>query len=175
LIKKSTALIAAAFFVVQVALFAGAASAEIYSPNPLTRINTDGNNVIFKETCSFLCAVLSLYKSDVLDKLAKEDLIRVYAPILEDLKARFDFDNIDIGKKGWTRYYPFSIGTKKFVARIFLTKEAYFQPKVQVLSETVMENLGVTLQVLPDINEILDNCKIRPNKIYGSSLVDKSA
>ena len=95
--------------------------------------------------------------------------------MLSGSDVRFDFAHIDLMRKGWTRYYPFSVGEKRFIARIFLTKEALFQPKVRVVSELVIEDFGITLQVLPGISEILSDCKIKPNNIYQSPQADKSA
>ena len=96
-------------------------------------------------------------------------------PVFSGSDVRFDFEHIDLMKKGWTRYYPFSVGEKRFVARIFLTKEAAFQQGLPVMSEIVIEDSGVTLQILPSIDEILKDCKIKPNRIYPSSQADKSA
>lgn len=173
--KKITAVIAVTLFLVQVAPFAGIAPAENLSPNPLTEINTSGASIPFKDTCNFLCMALSLYRSDVIKGMPKEELVKVYSSMLPDSDIRFDFANIDLMKKGWTRYYPFSVGQKKFVARIFLTKEAYFQQKIQVISELAIEDSGVTIQILPGIDEILNDCRIKPNKVYQSLLADKSA
>lgn len=151
------------------------APAEGLSLNPLTEINMSGANIPFKETCNFLCMALSLYKSDAFKGMPKEELIRTYSSIVSGSDVRFDFEHIDLMRKGWTRYYPFSVGEKRFIARIFLTKEAGFQPKVQVMSEVIIENFGVTLQVLPGIDEILNDCKIKPNRVYPAFLADKSA
>lgn len=173
--KKRTAILAVIFFLLSTITLTGIAPAENLSPNPLTEINTSGANLPFKETCNFLCMALSLYKSDAFKGMPKEELIKTYSSILSGSGVRFDFERIDLMKKGWTRYYPFSVGEKKFVARIFLTKELGFQPKVQVISEIIVDNFGVTLQILPGIDEILNDCKIKPNRIYPSFLADKSA
>ena len=175
MIKKRTAIIAVIFFLVQVILLTGMAPAETLPPNPLTEINTGGANIPFKDTCNFLCMALSLYRSDAFNGLPKEELTRIYSPMLSDSGVRFDFAHMDLMKKGWTRYYPFSVGEKSFVARIFLTKEALFQPKLQVVSELAIENFGVTIQILPGIDEILNDCKVKPNKAYNSFLSDSSA
>ena len=173
--KKITALIAVTLFLAQAIPLAGIAPAENLSPNPLTEINTSGANLPFKDTCNFLCMALSLYRSDAFKGMPKEELVKIYSPMLAGSDVRFDFAHIDMMRKGWTRYYPFSVGEKRFVARIFLTKEASFQPKVRVISELAIENFGVTIQILPGIDEILNDCKIKPNKIYYSFLSDSSA
>ena len=173
--KKITAVMAVTLFVVQAILLTGPAPAESLPSNPLTEINTSGANLPFKDTCNFLCMALSLYRSDAFKGMTKEELITAYSPMLSGSDVRFDLARVDLMKKGWTRYYPFSVGEKSFVARIFLTKEAYFQPKVQVLSELAIEDSGVTIQVLPGIDEILNDCKIKPNKACYSFLADSSA
>ena len=173
--KRKTAAIAVLFFLVQAIQLTGMAPAENLSPNPLTEIKIGGSDLTFKETCTFLCVALSIYKSDAFQRMTKEELMKAYGPFLAGSTIRFDLANLDVGKKGWTRYYPFSVGDKQFVARIFLTKETLFQPTVSVLSELVVENLGVTLQVLPGIDEILTDCRIKPNRICPSSQADKSA
>ena len=173
--KKITAIIAVTLFLIQAIPLACLAPAETLSPNPLTEINTGGANLPFKETCNFLCMALSLYRSDAFKGMPKEELVHTYSPMLSGSDVRFDFAHIDLMKKGWTRYYPFSVGEKSFVARIFLTKEASFQPKLQVISELAIEDFGVTIQILPGIDEILNDCKIKPNKAYHSFLADSSA
>ena len=173
--KKITAAVVVTLFLIQAIPLTGMAPAETLSPNPLTEINTGGANLPFKETCNFLCMALSLYRSDAFKGMPKEELVKIYGPMLSDSGVRFDFAHIDLMRKGWTRYYPFSVGEKRFVARIFLTREASFQPKVQIISELAIENSDVTIQILPGIDEILNDCKIKPNKACHSFLADSSA
>ena len=173
--KKITAVIAVTLFLIQAIPLAGMAPAENLSPNPLTEINTGGTNLPFKETCNFLCMALSIYRSDAFKGMTKEELAHTYGPMLSGSDVRFDLTRIDLMKKGWTRYYPFSVGEKSFVARIFLTKEASFQPNIRVISELAIENFGITIQILPGIDELLNDCKIKPNKAYRSLLTDTSA
>ena len=173
--KKRTAFFAVTFFLVQIITLAGISPAENLSPNPLTEIHVNGTNPQFKDACNILCMALSLYRSDAFARLPKEELVKIYSPLLLNSAVRFDLEHLDTGKKGWTRYYPFSVGDKSFIARVFLTKEAGFQQKVPVISEIVIENFGVTLQIVPGISEILNDCRIKPAKIFASSLSDKSA
>ena len=46
---------------------------------------------------------------------------------------------------------------------------------IAIVPELIIENFGVTIHILPDINGILNDCKIKPNKIYYSFLTDSSA
>ena len=173
--KKITAVIAVTLFLVQAILLAGTVPAESLSPNPLTEINASGANLPFKDTCNFLCMALSLYRSDAFKGMSKEELVKVYSPILSGSDVRFDFAHIDLIRKGWTRYYPFSVGEKRFVARIFLTREASFQPVITPISELLVEDSGVTLQILPGINDLLADHKIKPIKIVSPSPADRHA
>lgn len=90
-------------------------------------------------------------------------------------EVRFDLDRIDMGKKGWTRYYPFSISGKDFIMRIFLTREYLFQPKAEVLYEDTTGDKELTFQILPGLNKILEGCRIKPHNPNPSSPVDLSS
>ena len=107
--KKITAIIAVTLFLVQAIPLAGIAPAENLSPNPLTESMTGGTDLPFKDTCNFLCMALSLYRSDAFKGMSKEELIKTYSSMLSGSDVRFDFEHIDLMKKGWTRYYPFSV------------------------------------------------------------------
>ena len=125
---------------VQAVLLTSLTSAGSYIPNPLTEIKTGAGNPDFKETCNFLLTAISLYKSDVFGRLPKDKLIEMYAPVISSSNVRFDLEHIDLMKKGWTRYYPFSVGEKTMIVRIFLTKELSFQPELPVISEIMIED-----------------------------------
>lgn len=172
--KKRTAVVALIFFLIQAIPLTGLAPAEIYSLNPPSSIDANNPNVPFQEACNIFFVALSLYESDAVKRLQKDEIIRIYAPLMAAADVRFDLEHIDLMKKGWTRYYPFSVGERKFIARIFLTKESYFQAELPVISEIVVEKIGVTLQVLPGLAEILKDRAIRPNKPYPPSPADKS-
>jgi hypothetical protein len=173
--KRRAAVVFTIFFLAQAVMFTQTTTAGSYVPNPLTEIRSGAQNIEFKDTCNFLLTALSLYKADVFGKLPKNRLKEIYSPVMNNSNIRFDLDNIDMMKKGWTRYYPFSAGGKQMIARMFLTSETKFQPDVTVLSEAVLENSGVTLQILPGIDGILKDRTIKPNNIYSPSQADKSA
>jgi hypothetical protein len=148
---------------------------------PITQIKVGAgpSDNFFKEIYESVCVGLSIYKMDVIEKYTKEK-------ITTDFRAghgragcgksvRFDLKNIDIGKKGWTRYYPFSIGNKDFLMRIFLTSELHYQPNVKVLYEGSLRDPAVTFQVLPSLGELLSDCNIKPFKTYPTSQVDRSS
>lgn len=174
--KRSALLIAAFFFLAQPILQANSsARAEGNIPNPLTEIAIAKTDSPLKSEWSAIRAALSMYELDAVRKLPKDKLIEECVSLLNGSDVRFEVDRIDMMKKGWTRYYPFYIGERAFVARIFLTKEASFQAKAPVITELNIKSSAVTLQILPGVAEILEDCKIKPHSTYSSSLVDKSA
>lgn len=144
---------------------------------PLTNIKVDSNSgdIFFKKIYESVYIGLSIYKLDTIEKYAKERLIKNLNQTSVKSDIKFDMNNIDIGKKGWTRYYPFSIGDKNFIMRIFLTEELQYQPKVKVLYEGTLERPAVTFQILPSLNDILSDCRIKPLRTYSTAQVDRSS
>jgi hypothetical protein len=164
----------AIFFLVQSMMLPPMASAVNY---PLTQIKTDSSypDGYFKKTYDFIRFGLLLYKLDAIDRSSREDLISAAGKMILSPGVSFDLDNIDLVRKGWTRYYPFSIDGKDFIMRIFLTAERPYQTEAPVLYEGSINNPAVTFQVLPSINEILSDCKIQPHRTYSSSEVNRSS
>jgi hypothetical protein len=149
-------------------------------PNfPLTQIKIDSNapDSFFKQVYGSVCIGLSIYKLDVIERYTKEKLITTFqaGAARPGLEIRFDMENIDVGKKGWTRYYPFSVDGKNFIMRIFLTSELEYQPKTKVLYEGKLGSPAVTFQVLPPLSEILSDCPIKPIRAYSPSQVERSS
>jgi len=173
--RKKWSIILAIFILVQDAAISSSAFPAINYP--LTQIKVYQNSVdrSFKKIYDSVCMGLAIYKSDVINRSSKEDLINIFSRIVSIPGIKFDLENIDILKKGWTRYYPFSIDGKSFIMRIFLTAEKLYQPSVTVLYEGSVENPAVTFQVLPSLNEILADCKIAPRRTYSTHQVDSSS
>ncbi|MCX5668155.1 MAG: hypothetical protein NTY34_07615 [Candidatus Omnitrophica bacterium] len=172
--KKKWSGILAVFFLVQSIMLPPMASAVNY---PLTQIKTDSNypDGYFKKTYDFIRFGLLLYKLDAIGRSSKEDLISNAGKMILSPGISFDLDNIDVVRKGWTRYYPFSIDGKDFIMRIFLTAERSYQPEAPILYEGSITNPAVTFQVLPSINEIISGCKIQPRRTYSSAEVNRSS
>lgn len=145
--------------------------------HPLTQIKVCENSVdrSFKKIYDSVCMGLAIYKLDVTGRSSKESLIDTLGKIVSPPGIRFDLKNADVLKKGWTRYYPFSIDGKNFIMRIFLTAERPYQPPVAVLYEGNIVNPAVTFQVLPSLNEILAECKIAPRRTYSTRQLDSSS
>lgn len=172
--KRKWFLLLAIFFLLHDVTFSSTATAINY---PLTQIkvNPDCPDKFFKKIYDSICFGLSVYRLDAIKGCSKEDLIKNLGNVILNPSIRFDLENIDIIKKGWTRYYPFSIDSKNFIMRIFLTEEKLYQPDAPVLYEGSIVNPAVTFQVLPSLNEILADCKIKPTRIYSTRLVDSSS
>jgi len=158
--------ITAILFLIQGLILEGRSCAEPSQPNPLTKINLIEPGEGFKKIYEVFCLALFVYRLDAVERCPKETVIKKYGDLPAMSGVTLDLSNIDAGKKGWTRYYPFSIDGKDFVARIFLTKERFYQPRVTVLFEAAIENPDVTFQILPGINAILEDCRIKPRNPY---------
>ncbi|MDP2913725.1 MAG: hypothetical protein Q8N91_06975 [Candidatus Omnitrophota bacterium] len=173
--RKRLSIVLTALFLVQIVPFTKifCEEAVLLNPSTLLRVDTELGrsinpsakvpSIYFKQIYGIMCMALSIYKADAVRHSSKEDLIRRYDGAFPDRSARFDLNNIDIGKKGWTRYYPFAAGNKNFIARIFLTEERFYQPNAPVLFQAHIDNPAVTIQILPGVNEILRGCQIKPH------------
>ncbi|MDP3791416.1 MAG: hypothetical protein Q8R38_05195 [Candidatus Omnitrophota bacterium] len=144
---------------------------------PLTQIKVDSvsSDKFFKKIYESACIGLSIYKLDVMEKYTKERLAAVFHAGGGNGLIKFDMNNVDMDKKGWTRYYPFSIYGKDFIMRIFLTEEKRYQHSAPILYEGNIQNPAVTFQVLPSLNEILSDCKIKPHRTYSTRSTDSSS
>jgi hypothetical protein len=152
----------------------GADPAPQNYPLPQSKIDLKESGNLFKYTYGVSCLALSIYKADAVNRLSKETILKDYGKIASGGELTFDLNNIGIGKRGWTRHYVFSVGDRQFIARIFLTKERFYQPKVKVLYEISMESPEVTLQILPGLNSILKDCRIKPQDFSFSRQTDSS-
>lgn len=164
--KKRLSVILTVFFLAQAILPLQSFSATL---TPLTEAKLP--NSCFKQLYNILCLSLAIYKLDALQNCSKEYIARMYETSLFNSEVKFDLANIDTGRKGWTRYYIFGVGREQFIARIFLTAERFYQPQVTVLYEASVANPAVTVQVLPGLNTILEQCRMKPNTFLSSSRV----
>lgn len=162
------------FFLIQNTMPSVALSMEGDPLNPLTSININNSDQVMRKIYDAICLGVFLYELDVVKRLPKEEIEKNYPELLLNSLARFDIKNMDLGKKGWTRYYPFSVGDKSFIMRIFLTSESAHQPSLTILYEGTIASPAVTFQVLPPLNDILSDCKIKPRRAYSSSEVNHS-
>lgn len=165
--RKRVPIILAVFFLVQVIASSQVSPQETCILNPPTKVSLNNSDIPFEYLVETMSLALWFYKLDAIERYPKDALIRKYGGTIVNPKVRFYLERG--GKKGWTRYYPFSIGRRHFIARIFLTEERPYQPEVPILFESVMQNPAVTVQILPSLNEILKECKISPRDLYLSS------
>jgi hypothetical protein len=108
---------------------------------------------------------VAIYRLDAMGECPKADI-------------KFDISKMDLGKKGWTRYYSFSIGNRDLIIRIFLTGEYEYQitiPDEDIILQASRKDIGITYQVFTGVNAILKNSRIKPHapfdpKRTGSSL-----
>jgi hypothetical protein len=173
--KKKWSGILAIFFLVQVVTSSPVLSFENSSLNPPTNIDANFSDPTVKNIYDAICLGVGLYELDTIEGLSKAEIEGRYPGLSLNSEVRFNLANMDLGRKGWTRYYPFSVGDKNFIMRIFLTVERSYQPEAPVLYEGSIANPAVTFQVLPSINEILSGCKIQPRRTYSSTEVNRSS
>ncbi len=143
--------------------------------SPPTKVSLKETDLCLRSLHNVIHAALVIYKLDAIQRCTKDEIVKKCSGAFTGLSdVRFELDHIDVRSKGWTRYYPFSVGRKNFIIRIFLTEELAFQPKAAVLYEGAVDFPRVTFQILPSINETLKTCRIRPYITYAASQADAS-
>lgn len=166
--KKIVPIILVIFFLAQ-GLPLHSSNAEIYPLNPPSKVNENYPDLPFMQLVEAWQQALFIYKLDACIGLSKEVIIRDYSGRLRYSEAQFDWDNMGLRRKGWTRIYPFSISGKEYLARVFLREERRYQPPVEpVLFEATVtvSNADITVQILPNLATILKDCRIKPNRLY---------
>jgi hypothetical protein len=122
---------------------------------------------------------VAIYRLDAMGECPKADLkAKCEAITAANPLPSFDISKMDLGKKGWTRYYSFSIGNRDLIIRIFLTGEYEYQitiPDEDIILQASRKDIGITYQVFTGVNAILKNSRIKPHapfdpKRTGSSL-----
>ena len=172
--KKRLSIILAIFLLVQ-GISVGKLSAGTCLLSPPTKVSLNESQICIKPSFSAICAALFLYKLDVRNGYSKDRIKETYGEFIHRFSdAQFDLDRMDMGKKGWTRYYPFSIGDKQYIMRIFLYEERYCQEQLPVIYEDYTRNKELVFQILPGINEMLKDSRIKPNAHFLQSPVDTS-
>ena len=172
--KKKWSIILAIFFLVQSIVSSSVLSFECSSLNPPTKIDAAYSDHVIKNIYDAICMGVFLYELDTIARLSKEEIKKKYPALLLNSGVSFELANMDLGKKGWTRYYPFLIGDKSFIMRIFLTSEKVYQHSMLVLYEGAIANPAVTFQILPSINDTVSSCKSNPHRVRSSSAINHS-
>ncbi|MBL7158532.1 MAG: hypothetical protein ISS91_03395 [Candidatus Omnitrophica bacterium] len=147
-----------------------------YPISPIEKVSP--TEISIKETFAsefnILAFALGMYQLETEKGFSKED---IKAALSESnlscgsaINMVFDLDNIDIRKKGFTRYYPFSANEKDFIIRIFDLREKHFLPEFEILHEGIFEDSDIGFQILPGLKTIL-----RGKELNKFSLSDLSA
>lgn len=163
MIRKNVSLLVTAVFLMQMIVLVGVSAESSFLLSPPTKIDNNNPNIVLMCKNDIIRASLFVYHLDAFERRPKKEIAEAYGAALSAFPhIVFDLEHIDLGKKGWTRYYPVSVGNEHLIVRIFLSEERFFQPDVQVLEEILIKKLGVTVQILPGINEMLKNHPIGP-------------
>lgn len=162
--KKRLSIILTVFFLVQGVVTPQFLSAETFSLNPPTKVSLNQPQICIEKISDTLCLALLMYKLDVLQGQSKDVIKTKYGAFISAFPdVQFDLDEMDIGKKGCTRYYPFWIDGKDFIFRLFLTSEVIMRsreiPADQVLYEGTIMDGKITFQILPGVKQISKDCK----------------
>ncbi|MCX5686464.1 MAG: hypothetical protein NTW09_03275 [Candidatus Omnitrophica bacterium] len=168
--KKRLSIVLAIFFLVQVGCLPQNLSAEICALNIPSRI-ADPH---FRNMNIAADVALSIYKKHELGKISKEDIAREFFGGAINECVKFDLDDLRLGKGGWTRYYPVSILGEDLIARVFLSDEEVLQPNVKVIFEAKIENPRITCQIIPNVSDILKDCRIEPHRVYDNTEAARS-
>jgi len=150
-------------------------SSESYSQTQLPlmpdmKLSVTKDMAMFKQKYDVICIALLIYRLDAVERASKEvvkdTMMKKYDTALLNFSGvHFDLDKIDVGRKGFTRYYPFYVSDSSYVIRIFKTEERAYQPEMDILYEGLVDNPDVTFQIVPGINAMLKDTDIKPASI----------
>lgn len=164
--RKRFSVIAAMVFLIQAMIFPRELFPETFHLNPPIRAGINESRLSFRAVYNVLSLALLVYKLDTVENYSKERMLSEYGRDLSGPDIKLDINKIDVGRDGRTRYYPFYAGKKCFVARIFPSRKKFYQPKMEVLYEASISNPAVTIQILPDLNTILKDCRVEPRSAF---------
>ena len=151
-------------------------SPQLVEPSDISLLNPETKlpDPTFKEKFGIVEQAIYIYKLDAQLGTKKEDLCKAYrSGNYGSQETVFDIDQIDVGKKGWTRYYQFQIRQNRYTIKIFLTEETAYQqvlPAEDIICQGSINTPPVTFQILPNINEILGACNIKPHRINSATI-----
>ena len=132
----------------------------------------------FNQLLSAVQTGIAIYRLDAMGGCPKAELKAKCETIAAaNSIPSFDIDRMGLGKRGWTRYYPFSIGGRDLIIRIFLTDQYTFQSKIQdkdIILQASRKDLGITYQVFTGVNAILKGCSIKPHAPFDPKLTESS-
>jgi hypothetical protein len=166
-VGKSKLIIIACLFLVhaQIAAAIDIGTIPLTPPKKVSPLETSPEHLTFLKTYNILTISLAMYYLDTKGRFSKEAIRDNFEQNLALWAGRygieFDLDNIDFQKKGFTRYYPFTVNGHDFIIRFFDVKERHFLPPVpEVYAEGVFESSEIGFQIIPGINAILAGTRI---------------
>lgn len=131
-------------------------------PKKVSPLEASQRDAFLKEF-NLLTFALGMYRLDTEVRLTGDEIRNILNENIEHLERVcsivFDFDRIDFRKKGYTRYYPFTIDGKDYIIRIYLEEERHFLPYADILAQGIFHNSGIGYQIIPGINSILNEVK----------------
>jgi len=133
--------------------------------NPAKKVSPTEISIkeIFAKEFNILTFALGMYQLDVGERLSKENIkMRLSDEVLfckEAFSIVFDMENIDFNRKGFTRYYPFSVNGKDFIIRIFDADEKCYLADFEIFYDGVLEESNIGFQIIPGVKEILADTK----------------
>ena len=136
-----------------------------YPINPVKKVSPTETNIkeAFARQFNILTFALGIYCLDTEGHLSKDAIkerLSSESGICEETLALvFDLNNIDFKKKGFTRYYPFSVKERDFIIRIFDIREKHYLPDFEVFYEGTFKESKIGFQILPGIKTILEEKK----------------
>ena len=96
-----------------------------------------------------------IYNYEKLPKLGKKSSASAYKWVEKKKYKSVKECYENFNKKGFTRYYPFTLRDKSFIIRIFDIDEKYYLPSFEIFYEGTFENSEIGFQIIPGVKEIL--------------------
>ena len=149
-----------------------------FSINPAKRVSPTEISIkeIFAKEFNILAFALGMYHSDAVERLSKNAIKEKFAGELDSCESEFDvsfdLENMDFGRRGFTRYYPFSVNGRDYIIRIFDIREKGYLSDFEILCEGEFEDSKLGFQILPGLNELLEQRKPEKLRIYNPAVCE---
>ena len=144
--------------------------------NPIKKVSPIETNIkeLFAREFNILTFALGIYQLDTKGGLTKEYIKEALADNVrtckDSLEVDFDLDNIDFRRKGFTRYYPFSVNGQDFIIRVFDLREEHYLPDFDIFYEGAFEESNIGFQIIPGIKTILKTTKAEKLHLYDPAI-----
>ena len=171
--KKEVPILLGIFLLVHVTTSSLGFSEATCPLSPQTKVSSNNPDIPFMQLNELSRVAAHIYKIDAL-RCSSKDELKVELARIADVSSGVEFDIARRAKDGLTRYYPISISGKPFIVRVFLKARLGSQTEAPILNEVTLEKSEIIIQVLPGINALLENVKIKPHNGYSSSEAARS-